>query len=171
MLLQMLLQKWEWKNKAIPRTPKGLKKKKGFTQILYYNLLFKSWKFFLKSQERKCFVAHSLTHFHFNTCKSFSLSLHERVKEVWKILKSYVWTRYNKNLIQLHHWEMCLNLILLTKLAVSYEQLHTETLGNSKNTRCLSLCIQLFHSCNVARKSKAMIIVLTCRNYLTTLLV
>lgn len=46
MLLQILLQEWEWKNKAIPRTPTVLKKKekvkKQFTPSFYDSLLTKS---------------------------------------------------------------------------------------------------------------------------------
>lgn len=61
---------------------------------------------------------------------------------------------------------MCLDLILLTKLAVPYEQLHIQTLGTSKiHSASLSACSYI-HSCNVARKSKAMIIVLTMQKWL-----
>lgn len=92
MLLQMLLQKWEWKNKAIPRTPKALKKslKRIKFYITIYSLKAEVPKLFLKSLERKCFVAHSLTHS--NTSKSFSLSEWEwkKCEKSWKASMSKI---------------------------------------------------------------------------------
>lgn len=173
MLLQILLQEWEWKNKAIPRTPTALKKKvvkKGFTQVYTTVCLLKarspkafSKKSKEKEREKVLCSTHRSTHFYFilTPIRVFHSLCKREWKEVCKISKSYVCTGYNNKLISLHHWETCLNVILLTKLAASYKQLHVWTLGALKICKTYLSTFSCIHSCNVARKLKAMIIALT----------
>lgn len=81
MLLQILLQEWEWKNKAIPRTPVALKKTmKGLLEVYMMDYL-------LKARCSKVFSKKP---------KEDRKETNKQVKVVCKIFHNYVCMEYHK---------------------------------------------------------------------------